>query len=212
MSPKEAILQAWSRKRKSTCFLLILLPLLLGLTWPISRIGSAYRAVLCRWVNRAIMNSTHTSDVVRLVEDPRPGHDWHAVAALWNQDSHSVGATFDVNIHQTNYLPTAVFVALMVAGKFAWGTRFLVMKVLFGVLLFQMRGLLPLVALERAVNGTAHAGPLDLLISLVDRSLVSPLGMAFALPFLLWFGLCRRDLLRAKCPLPFGRTRSVSGR
>ena len=175
-------------------FVLIFLPLLLVLLWPFPLVGRGYRFLLSGTVNGLVFDPTLTPSVVRLVPNPRPGSGWYLITAVWNKTTNSLESQFDVDVYQAFYLPTAVFIALTLAGRFTWGGRRLVPKLLIGVFLFQLRGSLRFIALERAIAGVRY-GSVDLLLILVNRSLVAPLGMAFALPLLLWFGLFRASLV-----------------
>jgi hypothetical protein len=103
---------------------------------------------------------------------------------------------FPVDIHQVFYLPTILFAALTFVGKYTWGGKRVFVKLLVGITLFQLRPLVPFIARERMVVGLSHGGVFDLVLLLVNRSLVAPLGMAFALPLLLWLLLFRRSLVR----------------
>ena len=177
-------------------FAMLFLPLFAVLAWPFPSIGRGCRFLVCGAINGMIMNSTRTSRVARLVPDQRSGFEWHCVVAVWNQTTRSVEEQFPVDVHQVFYLPTSVFIALTLAGKYTGGSKRVVLKLLIGMALIQLRSTLPFIARERIVVGIAQDGLFDLLLFLVNRSLVAPLGMAFALPLLLWFGLFRRSLVR----------------
>ena len=70
------------------------------------------------------------------------------------------------------------------------------MKLWVGVAILQLRGALQFVALERTMVDVAHANLRDVILVIVNRSLVTPLGMAFAMPLLLWVVLFARNNLR----------------
>ena len=178
--------------------MLYLLPLLALLAWPFSLVGRVYRSLICGMANRLFLSSVHHPYVGRLVPSPRPDRPWHVVAIVWNLTTKSVEARFDIDVHQTFYLPTAFFCALTLAGSCIWGGRRVALKLLVGIVFFQLRGTLQFVDLDRSIVDAAHASLSDVILVVVNRSLVTPLGMAFALPLLLWFGLFRSSLFRSQ--------------
>jgi len=182
-------------RRKLLRFALVLTSLLGVLGWPSSWAGRSYCSVVCRAVNGLVLNSTDTQRLARLVPDQRPGFEWEAIATIWNQTTGSVPSQFHIDVHHLFYLPTVVFVALTLAGKITWGGKRVVAKLLFGILLFHLRGMLPFVSLERIATGIAHDGFVEKLLVLVNESLLAPLAMTFALPLLLWFGLFHATLV-----------------
>ncbi len=186
------------RRRRPLCFAVLLIPLLIIFAWPFDLVGRGYRSLVCNAINGSIMNSTLTAKVARLLPDPRPGPDWRAIVAVWNQTTRSIEERFPLDLHQLFYLPAAVFSALTLAGKWTWGGKRVVWKLLIGVALFQLRPIPIFVARERAVVGVfQYDGAFDVFLVLFNRSLVAPLGMAYALPVLLWFGLFRRSIASA---------------
>lgn len=187
-----------TRGGKLLRFAVLFLPLLALLAWPFAPVGRGYRALICAIANRLVLSSGHPPYVGRLVPSPRSDLDWHVIAAVWNQTTRTVDAQFDIDVHQTFYLPTAVFCALTLAGGLTWGGKRVALKLLIGIVLFQLRGTLQFVDLDRSIVDVAHARLSDVLLVLVNRSLVTPLGMAFALPLLLWFGLFRKSLVQSR--------------
>ena len=183
-------------KRRIFHFALLFLPLFLLLSWPFSWVGRGYGAFVCGAVNGLVLNSTQTPRVARLVPSGRPNADWHATYVVWNQGTKSVEEQFDIDIHHLFYLPTVFFAALTLAAGKIWGGRHLVAKLLMGAVLFQLRGMLPFIAQERAVIGVADHGLFDPALLLAIQIVVKPLGMAYLLPLLLWFGLFRRSLVQ----------------
>ena len=182
-------------RRRVLRFALVWTALLGVLGWPFSWVGRSYCSLVCETVNALVLTSTHTPKFAQLVPDQRPGFEWEAIAAVRDQTTKSVVWQFNVDVHHLFYLPTSVFVALTLAGRCTWGGKRLVAKLLLGVLLLQLRGMLPFVSLERTATGVAHDGLVDMLLVLVNESLLAPLGMTFALPLLLWFALFRRSLI-----------------
>ena len=176
-------------------FAVLFVPLLIILAWPFALVGRGFRSCLCSVANRFVLSSTQTDFVGRLVPDVRPGVEWHAVAAVFKKSTGSLEAGFDVDLYQIFYLPTAVFCALTLAGFWTWGGKHMVLKLLAGFAIFALRGSLQFVRLDRLVVDAALACPLDVFLVVVNRSLVAPLGMAFALPLLLWFGLFHRSVV-----------------
>ncbi len=185
-------------RRKLLGFALVLTALLGVLGWPFSWVGRSYCSLVCRAVNGLVLNSTDTQRVAQLVPDQRPGFEWEATAVIRNLATGSVASQFHVDIHHLFYLPTVVFVALTLAGRITWGGKRDVAKLLVGVLLLQLRGTLPFVSLARMATGAAHDGFVEKLLVLVNESLLAPLGMTFALPLLLWFGLFHATLVRPR--------------
>lgn len=178
-------------------FLILAMLLLTVFGWPFARIGSSYVSLVCRAVNGLVMNSTQTPMVARLVPDPRPGFEWSAIIAVWNQTTKSLEAKFPIDIHQLFYLPTVFFTALALSGRWACGNRRIFAKLLLGIALFQLRPIPLFISRERAVVGVFQDnGLFDVLLVIASRSLVAPLSMAFALPLFLWFGLFRRCFVR----------------
>ena len=173
---------------------MLFIPLLAVLAWPVASVGRGYCSVICGARSVLAPPSAHARFVGRLVPDARPGREWHATAAVWDQTTRAIVAQFDVDVHQTFYLPMAVFIALTLAGRWSWGGKRVVVKLLLGIVVLQLRGTLQFVDLERIVVDAPHARLSDVLLVLVNRSLVTPLSMAIAFPLLLWFGLFRRDL------------------
>ena len=176
-------------------FAVLFFSLLALLAWPFAPVGRGYRSLICGVANRLVLSSADTPYFGRLVPNPRSGLDWHVIAAVWNQSTQSVVAQFDIDVHQTFYLPIAVFCALTLAGKWTWGGKRVFLNLLIGTMLFQLRGTLQFVYLERSIVDAAHAHLSDVLLVLVNRSLVTPLGTAYALPLILWFALFRRSIL-----------------
>ncbi len=182
-------------RRKVLRFACVLTALLIILGWPFSFIGRGYCSLVCGAVNGLVLTSTHAPKFARLVPDERSGFEWEPIAAVRDRTTKSVNWQFNVNVHHLFYLPTVVFVALTLAGKCTWGGKRLVAKLLVGVLLLHLRGILPFILLERSATGVARDGLVDMLLVLVNESLLAPLGMTFALPLLLWFALFRRSLI-----------------
>jgi len=174
-------------------FALLFLVLFALLAWPFAFVGRGYRFAVGGAINGLILGERTNSAMVRLVPNQQPGFEWYLITTILSPTTGTVESQFDVDVYQAFCLPTAVFVALTLAGRYAWGGNRFVSKLLVGILLFQVRGSLRFIALERAVAGIEY-GSVDLVLLLVNRSLVAPLGMAFALPLLLWFGLYRRSL------------------
>jgi len=172
-------------------FLMAFLPLMVVLAWPFAFIGRPYQALERGVVNSVILNSTTTPIVARLVKDPRPDHDWITVAAVWDQANKLFRDRIEIDIHQLFYLPTAVFLALVLAEKWRFGGRRTALKLVLGILSFQVRGWVPFMALEQSITGANHSGASHLVLALVNKSLVAPLGMAYAMPLFWWLGLSR---------------------
>ncbi|MGB8299035.1 MAG: hypothetical protein WCG85_26690 [Polyangia bacterium] len=182
-------------KRRLLRFAVLFLLLFALLAWPFPFVGRGYRSFVSSAVDGLVFSSAHTH-VARLVPNQRPGFAWYLTTEVWNQVSKSVEAHFDVDVHHSFCLPTAVFIALTLAGKFTWGARRIVLKLLIGILLLQLLGAVRFIALERSIAGIQF-GAVDLFLMLVNRSLAAPLGMAFAVPLILWFGLFRKSFLQA---------------
>jgi len=182
-------------KRRLLRFGALFLPLFVILSWPFGWVGRGYRSLVCGAVNGWVLKSTQTSRVARLVADRRPDAEWHAVYVVWNQVEKSTEEQFDIDIHQLFYLPTAFFAALTVAARFTLKGKPMVAKLLLGIALLQLRGMLPFMAQERAVIGVANHGWFDPALLLIIQIVVKPLGMAYALPLFLWFGFFRRSVL-----------------
>jgi len=174
-------------------FAVLFVPLFALLAWPFASVGRGYSSLICGTANRLLSSSAPR--VGRLAPNPQSGFEWHLTAMVWNQTTQSVEAQFDVDVHQTFYLPTALFTALTLAGKWTWGAKRVVPKLLMGVALFQLRGAVQFLELDRAGVDAAHARLSDVLVVLANRGLVAPLGMAIVLPLLVWFGLFRRSLV-----------------
>jgi len=184
-------------KRALWRFFAIFCPLLTVIAWPVSFIGRGYRLLVCYLGNALVVSSSGDGRYVgRLVANPRSGFEWHLDAIVFEVTTRSTAAQFDIDLHQTFYLPTAVFLALAVAGRCSWGARGFAMKLWVGVAILQLRGALQFVALERTMVDVAHANLRDVILVIVNRSLVTPLGMAFAMPLLLWVVLFARNNLR----------------
>jgi hypothetical protein len=177
-------------------FSILFLVLFALLAWPFTFLGRGYRFAVGGAINALILGERNTSAMVRLVPNEQPGFEWYLITKILNPTTKSVESQFDVDVYQAFCLPTAVFAALTLAGRYTWGGQRVVLKLLVGIFLLQLRGSLRFVALERALAGIEY-GFVDLVLLLLNRSLVAPLGMAFALPLLLWFGLSRRSLARA---------------
>jgi hypothetical protein len=191
-------------------FVVVFFLLFALLAWPFAFVGRGYRSLICGVGNRLVLSSAHTPYVGRLVPNPRADLEWHVFAVVWNQTTNSLAADFDIDVHQTFHLPTAVFGALALAGKFTWGGKRTVVNLLVAIAALQLRGALQFVHLERSVVDAAHAGLSDVLLVLANRSLVTPLSMAFVLPLILWFCLFRTSLVQrtTAARLPRQRARS----
>jgi hypothetical protein len=186
--------------RRRLRFVVLFLPLSLVLSWPFAFVGRNYSSLVCGAINALVLKSTRTPRVARLVPDRRPGAEWHAFYVVWNQVAKATEEQFDIDIHQLFYLPAAFFTALTLAARFAWSSKHVIAKLLLGLALFHLRAMLPFIVQERAVIGVADHGWFDPALLLVIQVVVKPLGMAYALPLLLWFGLFRGSILST--PLP----------
>ena len=165
------------------------------LAWPLSLHGRAYRFLVASAVNGVIFNSAASAGMARLVPNRRAGFEWYLTAAISSPSGPLAESQFDVDVYQAFCLPTAVFVALTLAGSSAPRGKRVLLKLLSGILVLQLRGSVRFIALERALAGIDY-GAVDLVLLLVNRSLVAPLGMAFAFPLLLWIGLFRPTFMR----------------
>jgi hypothetical protein len=197
-------------------FAVLLVPLLVILGWPSALVGRGFRSLVCGAIDSSIMNSTQTPKVARLVPDERLGREWHAIVAVWNQSTRKVEERFPVDLHQLFYMPAAVFTALTLAGKWTWDSRRTPWKLLAGIALFQLRPIPIFVARERAVVGLFQSdGLFDVLLVLFNRAVVAPLGMAYVLPLVLWFGLFRGSIVSGQkissSPPPHNRTNPTEG-
>jgi lipopolysaccharide export LptBFGC system permease protein LptF len=144
------------------------------------------------------MTAKDTSDVPSLERDPRPGYDWYVTEVVWNRPTDSLRAKFDVDVHQTLYLPLMVFAALMVASRATFGNRhFRVRLETLGLALLVLRAMLRFYLLERWTDGLAHDGPFDMFLHVIQLAVAAPRGMAVAFPLILWFLLSRKALLAA---------------
>jgi hypothetical protein len=180
-------------------FLVLFLVLSMSLCWPFAPVGRRYVPLVCFALNGLVTNSTQTPMIARTLPDERPGFEWSAIIAVWAQTTKSLEAKFPIDIHQLFYLPTAVFAALALSSKWAFGNQRILPKLLVGIALLQMRPIPLFLSRERAVIGLFRPdGLFDVILVVASRSLVAPLGMAFALPLLLWFGLFRRSLFRTQ--------------
>jgi hypothetical protein len=177
-------------RRQWWIFGLVFAPLLALLGWPLPGTGRTFRALACESVNAFIMQAADAPDVARLLPDTRPGREWHATAAVWNQSGRALRFAMDVDLHQTVYLPLAVFVALVVAGRRAFGSQhFPLRRQVLGIAVLLARSSLRFVLLERQADGVAHRAPLDVLLQILNLSLAAPPGMAYVFPLLLAVGL-----------------------
>jgi hypothetical protein len=168
------------------------------LAWPFPFLGRGCGSVVCWGVNKWITTAKDTRDVASLERDTRPGHEWYVTEVVWHRPTHSLRAKFDVDIHQTLYLPLMVFAALMVASRATFGHRhFRVRLEILGFLLLVLRALLRFVLLERWTDGLAHDGPFDMFLHVIQLAVAAPRGMAVAFPLILWFLLSRKALLAA---------------
>jgi hypothetical protein len=180
-------------RKRLLLFVGILLTAFTVLAWPVGAVGRVFRSVMCWGVNNLVMNPDHAPDVARLIPDP--AQDWHATAVVWNQASQSLRFSMGVDLHQTVYLPLALFLALVLAGAFTFGRKhFRAQFVLLGILLLLARSCLRYVLLRRQADGLPHRAMLDVLLQLTNLSLGAPLGMAYAFPLLLWLLLFRRGI------------------
>jgi hypothetical protein len=175
-------------------FAIAWLVLLAVAAWPFAFVGRGYRLLVGGAVNGLIFHSPTAPSVARLTPDARPDHAWYLKTTVSQRTTGKVEGQFDVDVYQAFYLPTAVFIALTLAGRLTLGGKRAVLKLLLGIVLLQLRGWLRFIALERALSGISY-GPVDLLLLLANRSLVAPLAMAFVLPLILWFALFRRSLV-----------------
>ena len=165
------------------------------LAWPLSFHGRAYRFLVSSAVNGVVFTSAEPPGMARLVPDRRPGFEWYLTATIPRPSGPLAESHFDVDVYQAFCLPTAVLVALTLAGSSAPRGKRVLLKLLSGILVLQLRGSVRFIALERALAGIDY-GSVDLVLLLVNRSLVAPLGMAFAFPLLLWIGLFRPTFIR----------------
>jgi hypothetical protein len=91
---------------------------------------------------------------------------------------------------RTGYLPAAVFLALVLASTFRWRQKAVLAAT--GLFAVHLLSLLPILAF---LSGRLPIVAYDLgtvprvLVDVLYRSLVAPLGMAYALPGLLWLAL-----------------------
>jgi hypothetical protein len=185
-------------RRRLLRFALVLVPSFALLAWPFPWVGRACATTLCWSVNKWIMTDKDTRDVPSLERDIRPGYEWHVAEVVWNRPTNSMRARFEVDFHQTLYLPIMLFVALSVAGRAAFGNKHFRLRLeLLGLALLVARALLRFILLERWTDGQPHEGPFDMFLQLLQLAVAAPRGMAVAIPLLLWLLLSRRALIAA---------------
>jgi hypothetical protein len=188
-------------RRKLLRFGSILVPAFALMAWPFAFVGRGFRHFMCWGVNGLILNPADAPDVARLLPNLKPGRDWHATAAVWNQPTQILGFKMDVDLHQSAYLPLALFTALSVAGRATLGRRYFSIRLqLLGIALLVARSSLRYVLLRRNADGFPHRDPLDLLLQIANLSLGAPLGMAYAFPLILWIVLFRKAVAELKKP------------
>jgi hypothetical protein len=105
---------------------------------------------------------------------------------------------------RTGYLPAAVFLALVLASSFAWRQKAVLAAC--GLFVLQLFSLLPILSFwsgRLPIVAYDLGQPARVVVDVLYRSLVAPLGMAYALPGLLWL------LLKTATPLPAAPARSA---
>jgi len=179
-------------------FGLVFVPSLVLLAWPFGFVGRAVTSAVCSGVNRGILNTRDRGAVPTLELDNRPGFEWQVVEVVRNRPGHFVLARFEVDLHQTLYLPIMVFVALILAGRISFGNRdFRWGLEVAGVALLVMRASLRFILLGRWTDGLAHDGAFDTFLHIAQLALAAPRGMAVALPLILWLLISRKAMLEA---------------
>jgi hypothetical protein len=187
--------------RKLLHFASVLVPAFLLMAWPFCCVGRGFRWFMCWWVNGVIMHPTDAPDVARLLPDTKPGRDWHATAAVWNQPTQTLGLKMDVDLHQAAYVPLVLFVALSFAGRATLGRKYFPVRLqVLGIVLLVARSSLRYILLRRNADGLLHRAPFDLLLQIANLSLGAPLGMAYAFPLILWLVLFRRAVTEMMRP------------
>ena len=187
-----------AERKKLLRFVLVFIFTLALLAWPFPFLGRGCGAAVCWGVNRWITTAKDDYDVASVERDTRPGYEWHVTEVVWHRPTHSLRAKFDVDIHQTLYLPLMVFASLMVASRATVGNRhFRVGREALGLLLLVLRAMLRFVLLERWTDGLAHDGPFDMFLHLIQLAVAAPRGMAVAFPLILWLLLSRKALFAA---------------
>ena len=187
--------------RKLLSFASVLVPAFVLVVWPFSFVGRGFRWLMCQGVNGVIMPPADAPDVARLLPDTNPGRDWHATAAVWNQPTGALVFKMDVDLHQSAYVPLALFIALSVAGRVTLGRRYFPIRLqLLGIALLIARSSLRYILIRRNADGLPHRAPVDLLLQIANLSLGAPLGMAYAFPLVLWLVLFRRAVTEMTKP------------
>lgn len=127
---------------------------------------------------------------VRLVSAPAGviEGDWDCVVLVKNATS---GATVDaasLDLHRVVYLPTVVFLALSLASPLRRrGIR--PWLLLGGLALLPLLSLLPILSFLAQIRVLDLGTTLHSFVDIAYRALVTPPGMAYALPALLWGSL-----------------------
>jgi hypothetical protein len=165
-------------------FLAVLI--VLAAPWP--GLGRAYVAIYGS-VAAVIATPIVASSGVELALAPSaeddPKHEWFAMVSVLDAQTHSRQHKMATDLRRAGYLQMALYLAAAAAYPLRNRVRFVVV-VTAGLVLFAAFGWLPIMMyLAKKQIITLGAWSLSLL-SVVYRSLVTPPGMAFAVPGLLW--------------------------
>jgi hypothetical protein len=182
-------------------FLAVLI--VLAAPWP--GLGRAYVAAygsVAAVIAKPILASSGVELAFAPSADDDAKHEWFAMLSVLDAQTHARQHKMATDLRRSGYLQMALYLAAAAAYPLRNRVRFLVV-VTAGLALFAAFGWLPiLMYLAKKQIITLGSGSLSLL-SLVYRSLVTPPGMAFAVPGLLW--LAARTFLEKPSPPPAQR-------
>lgn len=124
---------------------------------------------------------------VRFVSAPAAAvdGDWDCVVLVQNATSGAMVDAASLDLHRVVYLPLAVFLALSLASPLRRrGIRPLLL--LGGLFLLPLLALLPIGSFLAQIHVLALGTTAQSFVDIAYRALVTPPGMAYAIPALLW--------------------------
>lgn len=159
---------------------------LFALPWP--GVAEAYTGALADGLGVMLGRSGPPAEVAFRGGEPGAGA-WDVVTHVSDGKSgESLETALDAR--RTGYLPSVVFLALVLASRFAWRKKLVLAA--SGLFCLHLLALLPILSFwsgRLPIVAYELDEPVRIVVDVLYRALVAPLGMVYALPGLLWLAL-----------------------
>lgn len=176
----------WRRLRAHFLARAAFLFLLFALPWP--GVAEWYTGALAGGLGVMLGRSGPPVDVIFQAAEPATGPWDVATHVSESKSGRSLATALDAR--RTGYLPSAVFLALVLASTFPWRKKLVLGAC--GLFCLHLLALLPILSFwsgRLPIVAYDLGEPTRVVVDVLYRALVAPLGMAYALPGLLWLAL-----------------------